>query len=302
MLPWDLMIQYDRRLQSKDYDVTALTKGGLSVSVNMSVLWFLRPENASVLHVEAGPDYRERVIDPAVISAVRSVIGSYEQSDLYDGNPLQLQNEVLGLLNETLVNAPFSIHSILVRRVSLPDKMSAAISEKFVAEQAVLAERYRVLEAIESFKKNYVDAEGTRLEQAVITEGLSEEYLRYAGILATLDLAKSDNAKLVIIGDKDGLPLILNPDTLETSPALTEDGLAPEEYIRPGQEGARREELLETYDRLRQQLAVIDEVLGSLEDEFPAADAGIGDSALPQVNQVPVTPDTAKPASPIGGE
>ncbi len=292
IFPWDLMIQYNRRVQSKDYNITALTQGGLSVTVDMSALWLLLPEDVSELHVTTGPDYRETVIDPAVMSAVRSTIGRYEQAELYDGNPLQLQNEVLELLSETFVNAPFVISAILIREVRLPDQMSAAISEKFVAEQGVLTERYRVLEAIEGFKTNSVNAESTRYEQSVVSEGLSEEYLRYMGIVATMELAKSDNAKLVIIGDKDGMPLILNPDTLETSPVLPE-GLSPEEYIREGEEGGRADRMRETYDNIQENLDMIDGVLGALEDEFPVAGADIGESALPQDSQVPSAPGEA---------
>lgn len=284
--PWDTIIQYDNRLQSADYGVVALSKGGLNIKVDMSVLWFVKKEQAGTLHVTAGPDYLERVIDPAVVAAVRSVIGSIEQSQLYDGNPMKLQDEVLLLINKTLNDAPFTIHSILIREIALPGEMTDAISEKFVAEQNVLAERYRVLESIESYKKSYVDSEAERITQSVITDGMSEAYLRYLGIQATLALAESDNAKLVIIGDKDGLPLILNPDSLEVSTALPE-GLSAEDYIPAGEEGARMNEMVDTYEKMQENLNQMDDVLGDLVEKFPEADVNIGDSNLPQDNQVP---------------
>lgn len=285
-LPWDTVIQYDSRLQSKDYEIVTLSKGGLNIKVNISVLWYIEKGQAGALHVTAGPDYLTRVIDPAVVSAVRSVIGSLEQSRLYDGNPLQLQDEVMKLLHETLIDAPFTIHSILIREVSLPGEMTDAISGKFVAEQNVLAERYRVLESIESYKKSYVDAEAVRIGQSIINNGMSEAYLRYLGIQATLALAESDNAKLVIIGDKDGLPLILNPDTMETSTVLPE-GLSPEDYIPEGEEGARMHEMMDTYERMQEILKQMDSVLGDMVEQFPEADPNIGDSNLPQDSQVP---------------
>lgn len=285
-LPWDTIIQYDNRLQSKDYEVIALSKGGLNIKVDMAVLWYVKKEQAGLLHVTAGPDYLNRVIDPAVVAAIRSVVGSVEQSRLYDGNPLMIQDEVLRLLNETLQSAPFTIHSILIREVALPGEMVDAISKKFVAEQNVLAERYRVLESIESYKKSYVDAEAVRIAQSIINEGMSESYLRYLGIQATLALAESQNAKLVIIGDKDGLPLILNPDSMEASTALPE-GLSPEDYIPAGEEGARMNEMMGTYEKMQELLKQMDNVLGGMVEQFPEADVNIGDSNLPQDNQVP---------------
>jgi len=43
-----------------------------------------------------------------------------------------------------------------------------------------------------------------------VSQGLSEQLLRWRGIEATKALAESQNAKVVIVGGKDGLPLILN--------------------------------------------------------------------------------------------
>lgn len=288
VLPWDKIISYDKRAQSRDYSITALSKGGLQVNVEMSVIWYIKPEESSILHSTMGPEYSTIVIDPSVVSVVRSTIGKYEQSQLYDGNPLQLQEDVMKLLNETLINTPFTIRSILIREVKLPSDMVNAISEKFVAEQNVLAERYRVLEAIEKYKKNFVEAESIRLTQSIVNDGMSEAYLRYLGIEATLELAKSQNAKLVIIGDKDGLPLILNTDLMDVSNTLPE-GLSEDEYIEV--EGKRMQELVDTYDMMQDYLDQMSDVLGGLMSTFPEADESIGDVTLPQVNKVPTTTD-----------
>jgi len=288
-LPWDVIIHYDSRLQSKDYEVIALTKGGLNVTVEMSVLWFVSPEQAPRLHVDTGPDYVARVIDPTVVSTVRSVIGNLEQNLLYDGDPLHLQEAVLALLRETLVDKSFKVHSILIREVILPPDMRGAITDKFVAEQNVLEARYNVLESIERFKQTFVDAEATRISQYIVNDGMSEAYLRFLGIQATLELARSPNAKLVIIGDKDGMPLILNPGTLDVSMTLP-TGPPPDSYIPEGEEGARMNELLTTYDMIQGYLSIMDSVLGDLMNQFPTADPSIGDTGLPQDNRIPTIP------------
>src|SRR5262249_34226552 len=51
--------------------------------------------------------------------------------------------------------------------------------------------------------------------QQTVSQGISESYLRWRGIEATLQLSQSTNAKVVVIGSgKDGLPIILgNVDT-----------------------------------------------------------------------------------------
>jgi hypothetical protein len=88
-----------------------------------------------------------------------------------------------------------------------------------------------------------------------MNEGLTENYLRHEGIDATRRLAESPNAKLVIIGDKDGLPLVLNPDTLAGSPA----DLVPagEQNPNPEQPGLEMESISEYLNRLNALLGEI---------------------------------------------
>jgi hypothetical protein len=135
-----------------------------------------------------------------------------------------------------------------------------------------------------------VDAEALWIEQSVVSEGMSEAYLRFLGIQATRDLAESDNAKLVIIGDKDGLPLLLNPDSLTESETLP-SGITADEYIRLGEEGARLEDFTATYDAMMERIGMMNEVLGEMESRFPKADESIGELGIQQESNVLIKPE-----------
>lgn len=128
------------------------------------------------------------------------------------------------------------------------------------------------------------------IEQSVVSEGMSEAYLRFLGIQATRDLAESDNAKLVIIGDKDGLPLLLNPDSLTESETLP-SGITADEYIRLGEEGARLEDFTATYDAMMERIGMMNEVLGEMESRFPKADESIGELGIQQESNVLIKPE-----------
>ena len=55
-----------------------------------------------------------------------------------------------------------------------------------------------------------IEAQGIADFQKIVTEGISDKLLQWKGIEATQDLAKSTNAKVVIIGNpKNGLPIVL---------------------------------------------------------------------------------------------
>ncbi len=219
-LPWNRMFVYDCRVQRQDCTVFALSQGGLQVRVELSVIYNVKKEGAPGLHFRVGPQYAEKLIVPGAIFAVRGIVGTLHQSQIYDNNPLDIQEKVFDLLGGILTQEESSVnlHGVFVRKILLPEKMTAAIEAKHEAEQNVYQERYKILQAYERYKKTFLEASTIRMAQDLINEGLTPAYLRYAGIKATRELAASPNAKLVIVGGKDGLPLILNPDTLKTVP------------------------------------------------------------------------------------
>jgi regulator of protease activity HflC (stomatin/prohibitin superfamily) len=285
--PWDALIPYDSRIQSKAYHIDALAKGGLNVEVELTAVYQINRTQAGILHQTIGPEYTTKMIDPAVLSSVRSVVGKFTQSELYDADVLQIQNDVLAEVSTIFQGRPLIINSVLIREIQFPESVSTAISNKFVAEQNVLEERYRVLQSVEQYKEAYVNAEATRLQQALVSEGLSEAYLRYAGIEATRELAESDNAKLVIIGDKDGLPLILNPDTLtETDSGDTyPEGLTVDEYRVDEGEETRPDQFSDNYARVTGMLDALTGISDDVSQEFADAPFDI-DTTIPQQGQV----------------
>ena len=107
------------------------------------------------------------------------------------------------------------LYDILVAGIELPAAIVAAINRK--TEQYYIAEEYKFRierEKRESERKK-IEGEGIRDFQQIVSQGISESYLRWRGIEATLQLSQSTNSKVVIIGSgKDGLPIILgNVDT-----------------------------------------------------------------------------------------
>ena len=92
--------------------------------------------------------------------------------------------------------------------------------------------KFRVEREAEESKRKQIEADGIAAFQKTVSQGISESYLRWRGIEATLALAQSPNAKIVVIGSgKDGLPIILgNVDTPlapGATPAPGTSGTAP---------------------------------------------------------------------------
>jgi prohibitin 1 len=49
--------------------------------------------------------------------------------------------------------------------------------------------------------------------QDIVTQGISEKLLEWKGMEATMELVKSQNAKVIVVGNsKNGLPLVYSGD------------------------------------------------------------------------------------------
>ena len=58
-------------------------------------------------------------------------------------------------------------------------------------------------------QKVKIEAEGKANANRILSASLTDKILREKGIEATLELAKSSNSKVVVVGNQDGMPLIL---------------------------------------------------------------------------------------------
>jgi hypothetical protein len=157
-----------------------------------------------------GPDYANRIVIPEVIAVIRQIFGQYLPEEIYSSKRFIIQNTVQNAIFE--VNERFvDLDELLITKITLPENIQIAIEEKLEKEQVALGYQYRITsERLEAERKR-IEAEGIRDFQLIINSGITENYLRFKGIEATENLAKSANSKIVIIGGgKDGLPIILD--------------------------------------------------------------------------------------------
>ena len=73
---------------------------------------------------------------------------------------------------------------------------------------------FRLIRERREAERKRIEAEGIRKFQDIISDEITPFLLQWKGIEATLELAKSNNTKVIVIGSgEDGLPIILNPDS-----------------------------------------------------------------------------------------
>lgn len=207
--PWVNLVRYDVRVQEQLEDIDALSSNGLSIGMDASIRW--RPVSTELanIHVTYGQDYFRKLVQPELRSAVRQIVGQYTPEELYSSRRQELQEAIFTRVRDAVSSQNITVDAVLIRNISLPDQIRTAIENKLKEEQE--AERYEFTlrkEELEAQRKE-IEARGQAEYQRIITQSLSAQFLKYKGIEATQALANSPNAKTVIVGGTDGLPIIL---------------------------------------------------------------------------------------------
>ena len=208
--PWNKIFVYEVRQQSLDEKMQVLSSNGLEIELDASV-WF-QPEYTELgsLHREKGEEYVQRVLQPAVRSAARAVVGRYDPEQLYSSKREAIQKEIFDETQLLLQDQYVQINEVLVRDVSLPATIKDAIERKLRQEQESLEYEFRLTKAEQEAERQRIDAEGKARANQILAASLTDKVLQEKGIQATLELANSPNAKTVVIGSGDGgLPIIL---------------------------------------------------------------------------------------------
>lgn len=238
--PWNIMYIYDVRVQEETQNIDVLTVDGLTINVQISLRFQIIRDRLPALHQEIGPRYRDKVVLPIMNSAVRQTIGSYRPDDLYSTARQELQDQMLVDAVEEMGRIPILIQGFVVKTITLPEVLRDSIERKLVAEQNYLRYKYILLEEQQEARRKIIEAEGIKAYQMLVNEHMTQNFLRYQGIQATKDLASSPNAKVVVIGGKDGLPVILNADspTGAAAPDASPDKSADKSADKSGTQGS----------------------------------------------------------------
>lgn len=207
--PWDEIIIYDVRLQVVSGETHFLTTDGMKITVLWNARFRPRKERLNVLHQTIGPDYVEKIIVPEVTASLRSVIGNFRPHEVYSQDEEALLIELTDRIREQIEEHPIYFSDILINRLLLPEPIAESIEEKLVNEQKMLAYEYRLKAEEMEKKRRQVEAQGIERFEAI--SGIP--ILRWKGIEATLELARSPNTKIVVVGtNSKELPIILNAE------------------------------------------------------------------------------------------
>ena len=187
------------------------SKEGLTVKLEISVLYHLNPDKAADVYKTVGEDYVPVILEPQFRSVTRGVTAMYEAKALYTSERDKLALEILREMVTATSARGIIVESTPLRRVGLPPGLTQSIEAKLQAEQESQRMEFVLTREKQEADRKRIEGQGIADFQKIVVQGISDQLLRWKGIEATEKLAASPNAKVVVIGaGKDGLPLILD--------------------------------------------------------------------------------------------
>ncbi|RIA09784.1 regulator of protease activity HflC (stomatin/prohibitin superfamily) [Flavobacteriaceae bacterium MAR_2010_72] len=208
--PWNKVIVYEVRQQELFEKMKVLSSNGLEIQIDASAWYQPVYSDLGKLHQTLGEGYLQRVIQPAIRSAARSVVGRYTPEQLYSSKRDAIQDEIFIETKKILEKQYVQLNEILVRDVTLPNTIKDAIERKLKQEQESLEYEFRLVTAAKEAEKVIIEAQGKAESNRILSASLTDKILQDKGIDATIKLAESPNTKVIVIGAGDsGLPIIL---------------------------------------------------------------------------------------------
>ncbi len=208
--PWDIMSVYTVRYQVYRHKMFALTDKGLKIRLSLTIRFKPEYDLLGVLHKKVGPDYLKKIVLPEVEGVLRTLIGNFEAEEVYSTKRALLQKIVHASLNQ--VSQRFvKLDDVMITEVELPAYIQKAIEMKLEQKEQSRAYEFKLEKEKKEAERKRIEAAGIHDYNKKVAESLSDKILTWKGVTATLELSKSDNSKVVIIGSgKDGLPIILD--------------------------------------------------------------------------------------------
>jgi regulator of protease activity HflC (stomatin/prohibitin superfamily) len=199
----------DEGHKSGDDAIKVLTADGLEVTIDLTVLYRVIPTDAPRIVRETGVNYEDKIVRPIARTRIRDNAVYYEAVALYSTKRDEFQTRIFKAIEADFKLRGLLLENLLVRNITLPQTVKSSIEQKIQAEQESQKMQFVLAKERQEADRKRVEAQGIADYQKIISESLTEKQLQYEQIKATMELAKSQNAKIIMMGGKSA-PVILD--------------------------------------------------------------------------------------------
>lgn len=190
---------HDEGDKGGDDAIRVLTRDGLEVTIDLSVLYRLNPEKGPDLIRSIGIDYKDKIIRPVSRTKIRDNAVYYDAVELYSTKRDEFQQKIFQSIEKEFQLRGLILENLLVRNITLPQTVKLTIESKINAEQEAQKMQFVLQKEKQEAERKRVEAQGIADYQRIISEGLSDKQLKYEQIKAYRELAASQNSKIIVM-------------------------------------------------------------------------------------------------------
>lgn len=184
------------------------SREGLNVRADVSILYRVDAPFAPALIEGVGPGYENELVLPVFRSAAADVAARYAAKDMHSGERQGIEEAIRSRMDEVLAARGIVVESVLLKSISLPAGLYAAVEEKLAAEQQAERMQFVLERERQEAERRRIEAEGIRDAQRILEEGLSPQILQWRSLEAFQALADSPSTKVIITDGE--LPLLVD--------------------------------------------------------------------------------------------
>jgi regulator of protease activity HflC (stomatin/prohibitin superfamily) len=192
-----------------DDAIRVLSADGLEVVIDLTVLYKVIPSAAPEILRQTGADYTDKIVRPLARTKIRDNAVYYDAVSLYSTKRDEFQTRITKSIEDDFHRRGLLLEQILIRNITLPQAVKTSIEQKITAEQDAQKMQFVLQKEKQEAERKRVEAQGIADYQHIISESLTDKQLQYESIKAQLEIAKSPNTKVIVMG-KGSAPVILD--------------------------------------------------------------------------------------------
>lgn len=179
------VIKIDVRVQKAETDAESASLDLQDTQSTIALNYQVIPDKANWVYKNLGPEYKFRVIDPAVQEVVKAVTAKYAAVDLITKRE-RVREEIRSLLKERLGAYQINVVDFSIVNFRFSEQFSQAIESKQTAEQLAL-KAHRDLERIKiEAEQKIAQAQAEAKALALQKQNVSPDLIKLRQIEATM--------------------------------------------------------------------------------------------------------------------
>ncbi len=189
------VIPVEVRVQKTENSAVSASRDLQNVTTTIAVNYHLNPDAVNKLYQDVGLGYSERIVNPAIAEALKSVTARYTAEELITSRQ-EVSEQVKENLSKKLTMYGMILDEINITEFNFSEEFNRAIEQKQVAEQQALKakldlERVKI-EKEQTIQQAQAVAESLRLQKQEVTP----ELVKLREIEAQLEAIKKWDGKL----------------------------------------------------------------------------------------------------------